>query len=99
MCLNDVTGANRYGLYSLLPGAGGGGYVTTTPATPGPPTPTRAYHATTHKGKFTTISSFAFSMLSFQNIHLTVCHQTYSRRVCVLCQKGTFKSQIPYANM
>ncbi|XP_014473147.1 PREDICTED: uncharacterized protein LOC106743634 isoform X2 [Dinoponera quadriceps] len=42
-------GANRYGLYSLFPGGGGGSYVAATPATPGPPASARAYHATTHK--------------------------------------------------
>ncbi|XP_020288061.1 uncharacterized protein LOC109856804, partial [Pseudomyrmex gracilis] len=42
-------GANRYGLYSLFPGGGGGSYVAATPATPGQPTAARAYHATTHK--------------------------------------------------
>ncbi|KAL0131790.1 hypothetical protein PUN28_002974 [Cardiocondyla obscurior] len=41
-------GANRYGLYSLFPGGGGGSYVAATPATPEQPMPTRAYHAT-HK--------------------------------------------------
>lgn len=49
---DDVTGANRYGLYSLFPGGGGGSYVAATPATPEQPMPARAYHAT-HKGKFT----------------------------------------------
>ena len=52
-------GANRYGLYSLFPGGGGGSYVAATPATPGQPTPARAYHATTHKER--TISESVFS--------------------------------------
>ncbi|XP_071556441.1 uncharacterized protein Wge isoform X2 [Temnothorax nylanderi] len=41
-------GANRYGLYSLFPGGGGGSYLAATPATPEQPMPARAYHAT-HK--------------------------------------------------
>lgn len=57
-------GASRYGLYSLFPGGGGGSYVAATPATPGQPTPARAYHATTHKGKFTTTSSHRFVFFS-----------------------------------
>ncbi|KAF7995937.1 hypothetical protein HCN44_007044 [Aphidius gifuensis] len=41
-------GLNRFELYSLFPGAGGGSYVA---ASPGPPaaTPPRTFHATTHK--------------------------------------------------
>lgn len=41
-------GVSRYGLYSLFPGSNPGGYVAATPA-PSGPSPTRAYHATTHK--------------------------------------------------
>ncbi|XP_011866393.1 PREDICTED: uncharacterized protein LOC105561220 isoform X3 [Vollenhovia emeryi] len=51
-------GANRYGLYSLFPGGGGGSYVAATPATPEQPMPARAYHAT-HKER--TISESVFS--------------------------------------
>lgn len=69
--LNDVTGANRYGLYSLFPGGGGGSYVAATPATPGQPTPARAYHATTHKGKFAMTSSLRFSFKAARPLYIS----------------------------
>ena len=55
MVLLVIAGVDRYGLYSLFPGGGGGSYVAATSATPGPPTSAtpKAYHATTHKGKLT----------------------------------------------
>ena len=69
-----ITGVNRYGLYSLFPGGGGGNYVAATPATPGPATPAtaRTYHATTHKGKFTAII-FLFMSLTARVLILIPC--------------------------
>ncbi|XP_034941429.1 uncharacterized protein wge isoform X2 [Chelonus insularis] len=51
-------GINRYELYSLFPGSGGGSYVATAPGTPAV-TPARTYHATTHKER--TVSESVFS--------------------------------------